>query len=126
MIRYYRRFLEERELRQRWVDPRLASVRVAHVLAYLLAKGWKEVPSDRDGSRVFEEPVAGANGPFYQFVPLDENWPGFQALIWELVAHLAHIEDRYAGDVLTDILNAGADTTANGAAGEQPPQVAER
>jgi hypothetical protein len=126
MIRYSRRYLDDREKHRRWVDPRLYSVRAADLQAYLLHKGWKPVPPDRPGVQVFQEPAVSADGPFYQFVPLDETWEGYPAQVYELVAALAMIEDRYAGDVLTDILqhsNAGA-TSANGPGGPAKAEAA--
>jgi hypothetical protein len=119
MIQYSRRYLDDREKHRRWVDPRLASVRAADLQAYLLHKGWKPMPPDRPGVLVFQEPPLSEDGPFYQFVPLDEEWEGYPAQVYELIAALAMIEDRYAGDVLTDILqhSTAAATSGNGPAG---------
>jgi hypothetical protein len=116
MIKYSRRYLDDREKYRRWVDPRLYSVRPADLQAYLLHEGWKPVPADRQGVLVFQEPAVSEDGPLYQFVPLDEAWEGYPAQVYELIAALAMIEDRYAGDVLTDILKpATTDVTpANG------------
>jgi hypothetical protein len=116
MIKYSRRYLDDREKYRRWVDPRLYSVRPADLQAYLLHKGWKPVPADRPGVLVFQEPAVSEDGPLYQIVPLDEAWEGYPAQVYELIAALAMIEDRYAGDVLTDILKpATTDVTpANG------------
>ena len=104
MMKYHRRFLDDREMRRRWTDPRLYSVRVADLQAYLLHRGWKPVPPDRPRVLVFQEPTGNEEGPLYQFVPESENWDGYRAQVYELIAALAQIEDRYAGDVLTDIL----------------------
>jgi hypothetical protein len=104
MIQYHRRYLDEGEKHRRWIDPRLYSIRTANVQAYLLHNGWKPVPPDRPGVLVFQEPASSKDGPLYQFVPLDEQWEGYPAQLYELIAALAEIEDRYAGDVLTDIL----------------------
>jgi hypothetical protein len=104
MIQYSRRYLDDREKHRRWVDPRLYSVRAGHLQAYLLRRDWKPMPADRPGVLVFQEPPVSADGPLYQFVPLDEGWEGYPAQVYELIAALAMIEDRYAGDVLTDIL----------------------
>ena len=104
MLQYYRRYLDDGEKHRRWIDPRLYSVRAADLQAYLFHKGWKPVPPDRPGVLVFQEPATSEDGPLYQFVPLDEQWEGYPAQVYELIAALATIEDRYAGDVLTDIL----------------------
>ena len=108
MIKYSRRYLDDREKQRRWIDPRLYGVRAADLQAYLLSKGWKPVPPDRPGVLVFQEPAGGGGEPFYQFVPLDEDWEGYPAQVYDLIAALALIEDRYAGDVLTDILKHAA------------------
>ena len=119
MIKYRCRYLDDRAKHLRWVDPRLSSVRVADLQAYLLAKGWKSVPPDRPGFLVYEEPGSSEGGPLYQFVPESEHWEGYPAQVYDLLAALAVIENRYAGDVLTDILNAAAAGIANGVAREQ-------
>src|SRR5262245_12524013 len=82
MIKYFARHLDEGEKHRRWIDPRLYSVQPEDLRAYLLHKGWKEVPSDRSGFLVFEEPVAGADGPLYQFVP-EHPWEGYPAQVYE-------------------------------------------
>jgi hypothetical protein len=124
MIKYHSRYLDERDKRRRWIDPRLYSVRTPDLRAYLLHKGWKEVPSDRPGFLVFEEPTVGADGPLYQFVP-ETEWEGYAAQVYELLAALATLEDRYAGDVLTDILRFRA-ADAPAANGPAVPTKAER
>jgi hypothetical protein len=104
VIQYYSRYLDDRAMFQRWLDPRLRTVRVADIQAYLLRKGWKPVPPDRSDVLVFQEPTVREAGPLYQFVPNTEQHRDYVARIYELLAALGEIEDRYAGDVLTDIL----------------------
>ena len=124
MLKYARRYLDDREKQRRWIDPRLSTVRPADLQAYLLHKGWAQVPPDRPGFLVFREPTTGEAGPFYQFVPLDEAWEGYPAQVYELIAALALIEDRFAGDVLTDILKHAA-AGASSANGPAVPATAE-
>ncbi len=57
MIKYHRRYLDDRDVHRRWIDPRLYAVRVADLQAYLLRKGWKPVPPDRPHVFVFQEPT---------------------------------------------------------------------
>lgn len=116
MIEYLRRHLDDRQVHRRWIDPRMYSVRLADIRAYLLRKDWKEVAPDRPGAFVFQEPVTGEDGPFYQWIPDSEEQRGYSQAIYELLAALADIEDRYAGDVLTDILEHAEDgaLSANG------------
>ena len=122
MIKYYSRYLDEGEKRRRWIDPRLYSVRPEDLRAYLLHKGWKQVPSDRPGFLVFEEPAAGDDGPLYQFVP-EAPWEGYPAQVYELLAALAAIEDRYAGDVLTDVLRLRPADSPAGNGPAAPPKA---
>ena len=119
MIQYSSRYLDDRAVRQRWLDPRLYQVRVADIQDYLLRKGWKIVPPDRHHVLVFQEPVVTESGPLYQFVPDTEERRDYPARVYELLAALAEIEDRYAGDVLTDILQP-IGGHPNGAGAQQP------
>ncbi|HTU18164.1 MAG TPA: hypothetical protein VMG10_08875 [Gemmataceae bacterium] len=115
MIQYYSRYLDDRALSRRWLDPRLRTVRVADIQAYLLRKGWKPVVPDRPYVLVFQEPTVSEEGPLYQFVPDTEQRRDYVARIYELLAALGEIEDRYAGDVLTDILHQSSESVpANG------------
>jgi hypothetical protein len=114
MIKYRRRFLDDQEKQRRWIDPRLYAVRVEDLEAYLTGKGWTEVSPDRPGFRVFQEPGTTESTALYQFVPESDQWDGYAAQVYELLAALAMIEDRYAGDVLTDVLHA-RETETNGA-----------
>jgi hypothetical protein len=101
---YYRRHLDDRQVHRRWVDPRIHAVRIADIRTYLLRKDWKEVPPDQPGVLVFEEPVVSEDGPLYQWIPDSEQRREYFQSVYELLAALAEIEDRYAGDVLTDVL----------------------
>lgn len=124
MIQYHRRSLDDSNKHRRWIDPRLYSVRTADLQAYLLDRGWILVPPDRPGVLVFQEPANSEDGPLYQFVPLDEHWEGYPAQIYELIAALAEIEDRYAGDVLGEILR-HANFAANSSNGPGGPAKVE-
>lgn len=119
MKEYHRRHLDDLEIHRRWLDPRLGQVRVADVVAYLRGKGWQSVPTDRSGDLVFAEPAGSSDGPLYQWVPEDEKRRDFAARMYELIAALAEVEDRWAGDVLSDILR-----LRNGLTPANGPQVA--
>src|SRR5258707_971641 len=99
----------------RCIDPRLYAVRVADLQAYLLRNGWKPVAPDRPHVLVFQEPGTEEGGPVYQFVPDSEQGRDYPAQVYELIAALAEIEDRYAGDVLTDLLRQAGPEPPNGA-----------
>ena len=115
MTSYECRFLDDREVQRRWTDPRLFRVRVADLQAYLLRHGWQPAPPDRPHVLVFREPEVGEDGPLYQWVPDSENYRDYPARVYELLAAVAEIEDRYAGDVLTDVLRAAGQEPPNGA-----------
>jgi len=114
VIKYHSRYLDDREKLNRWADPRLQSVRVSQLRSYLLSKAWKEVSPDRPGFCVFEEPTADGEERLYQFVPESDDWDGYPAQVYDLIAAVAAVEDRYAGDVLSDILREPADGESNG------------
>jgi hypothetical protein len=109
MIEYTSRYLDDREVLRRWMDPRLSSVRVAQIQSYLLRNGWKQVPPDRPHVLVFEEPKTQDDESLYQFVPDTEQRRDYLTRVYELLAALAEREGRYAGDVLTDILQQTAE-----------------
>jgi hypothetical protein len=115
VIRYNSRYLDDRAVQQRWLDPRLHAVRVADIQKYLLRKGWKPVPPDRPHVLVFEEPTTGEGGSLYQFVPDTEQRRDYVARVYELLAGVAEVENRHAGGVLADILRQAAEPVpANG------------
>lgn len=120
---YHRRSLDDREVHRRWIDPRLYAVRVADLQAYLLRKGWKPVAPDRPHVLVFQEPGTEEDGPLYQFVPDSEQGRDYPAQVYELIAALVDIEDRYAGDVLTDIFRPAGPEAPNGASRMQALDV---
>jgi hypothetical protein len=103
-MRYSRRHLDDSQVHRRWIDPRIYHVQLADIRHYLRRKGWTEVAPDRPGVIVFQEPTVGEDGPLYQWIPDSEQERGYSQAIYELVAALAESEDRYAGFVLTEIL----------------------
>jgi hypothetical protein len=99
----------------RWIDPRIRSVRVADVQAYLLGHGWRLRPYPRPELLVFEGPPADNGEPIVQVLPSSEELADFRQRVLELIAALAVIEDRPAADVLTDVLpHSGEGLSANG------------
>jgi hypothetical protein len=121
MIQFYSRYLEGRQIHDRWLDPRLLHVPIGAIEAYLVKKGWKPVTPDRPNVLVFQEPTVEEGGPLYQFVPDTEQRRDYVARLYELIAAIADVEKRYAGDVLTEILEhaaAGANGPATAAKAE--------
>jgi hypothetical protein len=93
----------------RWVDPRIQSVRVADVKHYLLRHHWKIKPYPRPELLVFEGPLDDNGQPIIQVLPSEEHFVDYQQRLLELISSLAVIEDRYAVDVLNDILRQPVD-----------------
>jgi hypothetical protein len=119
--RYYRRFIDPCEQYRRWIDPRVKTLPLAAVVSYLRDKGWREVPTDRDGFRVFEEPHSSEvkGGPFCQFVPDSEEGDDYGERMFELITGLAEVEKRQAVAVIDDILAQSKRPSENGSASEQ-------
>ena len=114
MTPLYRRHLDDRQVHQRWLDPRLPTVRVRDLRDYLQSKGWEIVPTDRPRELVFREPGVGEEDPLYQWIPASEKDRDFVQRIYEVVAAIAEVEDRYAGDILSDILRQPTVSGTNG------------
>jgi hypothetical protein len=93
------------KFRNPWIDPRIVQVRPAEAKTYLLRRGWKALgPANNPLLEMFEGPGEGDNTPSV-LVPLElDQGPMLQRMI-DLVSDLAHFEDRWAVDVLNDILH---------------------
>jgi hypothetical protein len=92
------------KFRNPWIDPRILQVRPEAVRAYLLAHGWLYLgPAGIPDMLMFDTPQPRDDKPNV-IVPLKlEHGSQVQRLI-ELIAEVALYENRYAGDVLTDML----------------------
>jgi hypothetical protein len=104
-----------------WIDPRIAQLPPEAVEAYLLARGWKRVgPAANSALLLFE--VAGPAGePLTVLLPRQvTDGASLQRMI-DVVADLARHEDRWAVEVLSDILRQRPASAANGPAA--PAQV---
>lgn len=107
---------------RRWVDPRVRSVRVQDVRAYLQRKGWTACPAPRPRQLAFEEPAGNPDGPGRLYVPESEQFSDYPQRILEVVTALAEIEGRYAVEVLNDILQSPASAEPNGAGVRSPAE----
>ncbi len=123
--RYYRRFVDPRQQFRRWIDPRVWTLPLDAVISYLLDKEWRELPTDRDGFRIFEEPQASESegGPFCQFVPDSEAGDDYAERMFELITGLAEVENRQAVAVIEDILAVTVRPSGNGASGDHTAAV---
>ena len=77
---------------ERWVDPRIKSVKVADMQRYLLSHGWKGKPFPRPQLLVFEGPRFGGE-KVIQVLPSSEELADYQQRLLELITALAVIED---------------------------------
>jgi hypothetical protein len=99
------------KFRNPWIDPRILQARTEAAQAYLTRHGWKLVGPAADPSLLRYEIEGDENTPTL-FVPIRvDSGPGLQWMI-DLVADLARFEDRWAVDVLHDILQQPADSAA--------------
>ncbi len=91
------------KFRNPWIDPRILQVRSAEVRSYLLRHGWKQVSPESESLLHFEKFSEGGSETIVS-VPTKEQARDYTQRVIELITDLALAEDRYAGDVLTDIL----------------------
>jgi hypothetical protein len=100
-----------------WIDPRVAQLRPEVVRAFLMSHGWQEVGPAENPHLVRYEVAGDHRDAPTLFLPLGtDNGAALQWLI-ELIGELAVWEDRFAGDLLTDILQ----PAPNGAATDRAP-----
>jgi hypothetical protein len=105
------------KFRDPWIDPRILQVQPEAVRAYLLAHGWEYLgPATVPDMLLFDTPEPRADKPNV-LLPLKlEHGSQIQRLI-ELVTEVALHEDRWAVDVLSDMLRQPATAApANGPA----------
>ena len=125
MMRYLRRSIDAAKQYRRWIDPRVYTLRLADVIAYLEDRGWKELPTDRKGFRVFQEPTGELveGKPVCQFVPDSEAIDIYPLLMFELLTGLAEFEDRQAAEVITDLLELAEQHRGNGTVKTDSPST---
>lgn len=106
-----------------WIDPRVAQVTVDAVRSYLSQHGWTLQPFPGSELLVFGGPVDEEGEPIELVLPSSERMRDYRMRVEDLIGSLGALEDRYAGDVLNDILQAGAATLAptNGTATSVTP-----
>ena len=115
------------KFRNPWIDPRIEQARPEHAQAYLTQHGWKLLgPAENPGLLRYERQDGDADSPTL-FVPVRvKDGASLQWMI-DLVADLAQFEDRWAVEVLGDILRAAPEVgTANGAGLSANTEIAQR
>jgi hypothetical protein len=105
--------------RNPWIDPRIVQLGPAEARAYLARRGWNSLgPASNPLLEMFEAPGEGDDTPTV-LVPLrTDQGPMLQRMI-DLVSELAQVEDRYAGEVLNDMLQPTGDAAVNGSTVQQ-------
>jgi hypothetical protein len=99
-----------------WVDPRIESVRVAALHAYLSGQGWRPKNQPRPEFLFFEKPSKVAGDVLA--IPATDSQGDYIQRVIEAVTALAAHERRYAVEVLDDIL---AQEVAETASANGPP-----
>jgi hypothetical protein len=107
------------KFRNPWIDPRIVDVRPEDARTYLLNQGWKPLgPAGNPDLLRFEATENGEEPPTV-LLPLQiDHGPMLQRMI-DLVGEVALFEERYAGEVLNDMLRIASLSQTNGACAEQ-------
>jgi hypothetical protein len=108
------------KFRNPWIDPRIARLGPAEAKDYLVRHGWKSLgPASNPILEKFEAPGEGEDTEAV-LVPLEaDQGPMLQRMI-DLVSELARVEDRWAVDVLDEMLRPPGGTPVSGPVAESP------
>jgi hypothetical protein len=107
------------KFRNPWVDPRVCQVQPEQVRRYLEHHGWKLTGPANDPNLIRYDVADNDEKAPTLFLPVRvDTGPGLQWMI-ELIGELAMCQDRYVGDVLTDILSQTETTVGNGISTDQ-------
>lgn len=94
----------------RWIDPRITQVRPNAAQSYLLSRGWKLLgPAINPLMLMFESPHGDADAVTV-LLPLRIDEGSLLQRMIDLVADLSRFEDRWAVDVLSDILRQSSES----------------
>ena len=107
---------------ERWVDPRVASVKVADLRSYLEAHGWKLKPFPRPQVLKYEGPLDDEGQPIVLIAPASEKLSDYRRGVVDIITSLSALEDRQPVAVLNDILN----QHASGGSGDNGANAAPR
>jgi hypothetical protein len=89
----------------RWVDPRVSSIRLAGVRAYLERRGFVEQPEANPSFTRFEAPP-GPNGelpPFF-VLPTSERFGDYVQSLTYFLTTLSEVEDRHPDAIVEELL----------------------
>jgi hypothetical protein len=108
------------KFRNPWIDPRVAQVRPEDAQTYLTRHGWTLI-GPASNSELLRYEIEGNEQAPTVFVPIRADSGAAQQGMIDLIADLACFEDRWAVDVLHDILRQSAEAVAaNGPAVGRP------
>jgi hypothetical protein len=108
------------KFRNPWIDPRIVRLGPAEVKDYLVRHGWKSLgPGGNPILEMFEGPGAGEDTESVLVSLKTDQGPMLQRMI-DLVGELARFEDRWAVDVLSEMLQPSSGAPVNGPAVEKP------
>src|SRR5688572_16116385 len=83
-----------------WIDPRVKKVQPGQLIGYFRKHAWREEGMVREHFYRFRHP----SGPSAVLVPTLVDADDLQLCILDAVTQLATIENRYAGEVLAELL----------------------
>ena len=108
------------KFRNPWIDPRVAQIGIESIQGYLMDHGWRLVgPATNPSLLRFEKDNGDEDSPTL-FLPVQQdNGAGWEWTI-ELIGELAQFEDRWAVDVVSDILKKSNDKVAPKGACDPP------
>jgi hypothetical protein len=102
------------KFRNPWIDPRIVQLAPAEARAYLVRRGWNSLgPASNPVLEIFEGPGEVDDAPAVLVPCKTDQGPMLQRMI-DLVSELALFEDRYAVDILNDMLHPSGGEPANG------------
>jgi hypothetical protein len=100
------------KFRNPWIDPRILQLRPEAVQAYLLSNGWEYLgPATAPDMLMFDTPQPRGDKPNV-LLPLKLEDGAYVQRLIELVGDVALHEDRWAVDVLNDILRQPVDSAS--------------
>ncbi len=112
--------------RNPWIDPRVAHLPPEAVEAYLLAHGWKRVGPAANPALILFEIAGAGEGSLTVLLPRQVTDGASVQRMIDVVADLARHEDRWAVDVLSDMLRQHPAPAVNGPAAQAQVEPAGR
>jgi hypothetical protein len=104
------------KFRNPWIDPRILNLKPSEAEWYLANHGWRQIKPFTSRMVSFERRIDGSDSDGHVVhVPQHQDDIDYPQRMIDLVAALAFAEDRWAVEVLSEILEARNSPAANGA-----------